>query len=155
MWRRPSWRAGRLRGMTQPPELDETTKARIRAEELERAKVREEIATETRIRERPSYWTGAILNVLIVGTGFMYIGRIGLGLAWLLVTLALAFLLSPLIGIACIVASYFHYDTTYGHLYATAEEKAADHRQGNLTKWLMLIILLLLLGFWILGRAFG
>ena len=41
-----------------PPELDEATRARIRAEEMERMKVREELAVQARQQNKPNYWMG-------------------------------------------------------------------------------------------------
>lgn len=138
--------------MTQPQDLDDATRARIRAEELEHAKVREEIAAETRVRNRPGYWTGALLNVLIIGAGFMYLGRVGTGIFWLLVALALAFATTPLLSWPLLVViTYFHYDSIYGRLYASPEERAGDARQGRLTWWLLGGIALLLGLFFLLA----
>lgn len=142
--------------MTQPPDLDDATRARIRAEEVERLKVREELAAETRVRERPSYWAGVALNLLVVGAGLMYIGRLGLGLMWLIIALVLGFTLHPLLGwLVGVIGGYIHYDMVYGQLYATAEERAADARQGRLTWWLLGGITALLTLYILIGRATG
>lgn len=126
--------------MTQP-ELDEATKARIRAEELERVRVREELAAEERLRNRPSYAVGAVLNLLLTGAGLMYARQVTAGLLWLVGTLALAFLVSPWVAWPIgLIGSFWHYSTVYDHLYEpepSAEEVAAANRT---TRMYLLII---------------
>lgn len=134
----------------QPAILDDATRARIRAEELERAKVREELAAEQRIQARPSYWGGLLLNLIVSGAGLMFIGRAGQGLAWLAGTLALAFLVSPWLAWPVgVLGSLYHYDSLYGQLFATAEEKQAEESAGRLTPWLIGFIVLSLGTFFI------
>lgn len=123
------------------PTLDADTRARIYAEELERIKVRDELAAEQRVKNRPNYWTGLLLNLLVSGAGLMFLGRIGPGLAWLLGAVAVAAFAHPLIGwVVGVIGSLWHYDTVYGQLYASAADKAREERQGKLTVYLLAFI---------------
>lgn len=136
--------------MTQP-ELDAATRARIRAEEAERLKVREELTREQRIKARPGYWTGALLNLLVTGAGLMYIGRVGAGLAWLIAAVVLSLVTTPVIGWPVgIIGSFWQYDTVYGQLYATEAEKAHERNAGKTTRVLVGVILGLLALMWVL-----
>lgn len=136
------------------PTLDAEARARIRAEELERAKVREEIAAEQRIKNRPAYWTGIVLNALLTGSGLMYLGRFAAGLGWLVGTVLIAFLVHPLAGwLIGFLGSFWQYDTVYGQLYATAKEKEEDARQGEITKRLLILIGALLFIFFLFATA--
>ena len=126
------------------PELDEATRARIRAEEAERVRVREELAAQEQQRTRPAYWTGAVLNLLVTGAGLMSIGRVPAGLLWLTGAVGLAFLTSPLIAWPLgVIGSFWHYDAEYGRIYATPEEQAEHARQGRYTGPLLLLVLFL------------
>lgn len=130
--------------------LDDATRARIRAEEMERAKVREELAIEQRIQARPSYWGGLLLNLIVSGAGLMFIGRVGQGLAWLAGTIAVALLVSPWLAWPVgVLGSLYHYDSLYGQLFATTEEKQAEESAGRLTPWLIGFIVLSLVAFFL------
>ncbi|MDL2342558.1 hypothetical protein QOL99_00145 [Deinococcus sp. MIMF12] len=128
-------------------DLDEATRARIRAEEAERFKVRTELEAERRVRERPNYLAGALLNLLISGGGLMFIRQMGPGIAWLLGAVALAFIASPWIAwLVGLIGSFIHYNAAYDRLYEPQAEVAEEaRRQGQLTQRLILVVAILFL----------
>lgn len=93
--------------------MDADTRRRIEEEERYRAQVRKDIAT----REAPGYWTGFVLNLLIIGVGHFVIGEVVWGVVWLLLAIflvpATGFLAWPFIAFGVLI----HYRNSYAHKY--------------------------------------
>ena len=93
--------------------LSPEDKARIRAEELYRAQVRDEVVRQN----APSYWVGFILNLLVIGVGFFAIAEPLWAVVWLLLAIVLnlstSFLVWPVLAIGVLV----HYRMLYARKY--------------------------------------
>lgn len=83
---------------------------------------------------RPNYWLGFFLNLLLVGSGFTYINRIGWHFGWLAINLVLAVLVGllasvqPVLGfvglallLAATIAMQVHYRATYTQQFSAGQ----------------------------------
>lgn len=99
--------------MTLTPE----DRARIEAEETYRAQVRGNLAYQEQRQNAPSYWTGFILNLLVIGLGFFVIGEVIWGIVWLItavvVNVSTFFLTVPIFWVGALV----HYRVVYARKY--------------------------------------
>ncbi|GEM49734.1 hypothetical protein [Deinococcus cellulosilyticus] len=97
--------------------LTDEEKARIRAEEEYRERIRLESQRHAQQINAPNYWTGFILNLLIVGIGHFVIGEVGWGVVWLLLAIflvpATGFIAWPFIAFGVLI----HYRNVYAHKY--------------------------------------
>ena len=97
--------------------LSAEERARIRAEETYRAQVRGEVAHAAQRQNAPSYWTGFILNLLVIGVGFFAISEPLWAVVWLLLAIVLnfstGFLAWPIIAIGVLI----HYRAIYARKY--------------------------------------
>ncbi|THF71255.1 hypothetical protein E7T06_04110 [Deinococcus sp. Arct2-2] len=129
-----------------PEQVNDATRALIRAEEVARLQIRDELEDEQRLEQRPNYWVGVVLGVLLPGLNLLWTRSAAWGLLWIVGLFLLAALTSPLIGWGVgIVGSYLHYDAVYGFKYATDAELDANDAQGSLTPKLLLLIGVLIL----------
>ena len=100
--------------------MDEDKRRQIEAEEVYRARIRQELEAESRRQSRPSYWTGFILNLLIIGIGHFVIGEPGWAVVWLLLAIVLvpltAFVAWPFLAIGVLI----HYRNVYVSKYVSA-----------------------------------
>jgi len=112
--------------MTEPMDLSPDEQTRIRAEEELRARVRAEIH-ERHLREtRPNYWTGFILNALVIGTGFFVIKEIVWGVIWILLAIVLFAATSGYSWLIIGLCSLIHYRFTYAKKYKIPTERMWD-----------------------------
>ena len=98
--------------------LTEEDKRRIEEEEVYRAQVRQSVKIEEQKRDAPNYWTGFILDLLIIGLGHLVIGEVLWGVIWF----ALAVFLSPITGFIAwpfiAVGVLIHYRNLYAKKYS-------------------------------------
>lgn len=98
--------------------LSADERARIEAEETYRAQVRGNLAYQAQRQNAPSYWTGFILNLLVIGLGFFVIGEVVWGIVWLIAALVVnlntAFITLPLFWIGVLI----HYRVVYARKYS-------------------------------------
>ncbi len=73
-------------------ELTPEERQKIYAEEKARMEIRRELGSDTTappvvvVANRPSNGTAAVLSLFIPGAGQMYKGRVGQGIAWMILT---------------------------------------------------------------------
>ncbi|WP_157448835.1 hypothetical protein [Deinococcus peraridilitoris] len=100
------------------PGLSDAEKARIREEEHYRAQIRAELQEHPSTpKPRPSYWAGLLLNLVILGVGFMTIGEWGLGLLWLFAGGALSLMSGGTLWPVVVIVMLVHYNGTYVRKY--------------------------------------
>ena len=97
--------------------IDESRRQDIESEERLRLEVRRRLEGEALRRDPPNYWTGFVLNVLVVGVGFFTIAEAGWAVVWLLLAVVLnpmtMFLAWPFIAFGSLV----HYRNVYAAKY--------------------------------------
>ncbi len=97
--------------------MDENRRNEIEEEERYRAQVRQNMQTENQQANKPSYWGGFVLNLVVIGLGFLVIGE----WVWTIVWFALALVLTSITGgIAwpfMAVGVLIHYRNAYANKY--------------------------------------